>query len=847
MGLFSSSTKTTYYSNHIALAKLNKQFKPYVNSLVMSTALQTDRYTSATEILIDGLGNSPRRGLLNVFKHQARTLGRAGELYAPSGDLVNFNYKPYLGIGSNEELIIEDLEVSYLEPDYYVTEWVIKNRPELVHFIDKFEVTYDNKTKIATLSINNERIPIPINSKASPNTRTLYMVYYTQTNTGISAFREVEPISSEKVSGFSKEEVGGLEGFSLKSSNSTPKKVMLLEEKTTINTSTGEATKNTIYSDYEPTLLREDIYENRNVTQSEYDKGIVGYEIVVRERVFIVDHTKTRQYPGTYNNNGSLTRTTYIEDTETQTVHKEIIKTKSAIMEVRTPPRKYGVFIYHEGSGIPAIDKTMNSRASLGYKLQPLIVKRNNSLISPHAHPKEFEYNDKVFKKYSGGAGNYMDAYRGFNEDGLLNIKEAILLFGMPVESNIQFCLEYAYKFFSHVLDFYRRSEGTVNMNGICKQNVGNLYYDPGIGNVTRKKHTGVYDSKYKIGRVYVKRNVSSNSSGGLFKRKSRSNVMYILRTSAVTYTTIVVELHGQSAMSSVHWMSHGIDGASGDNENAGVRIPLLEGVVKSLSLKYSSDITKYCTSVLLTTFETVKIKWYQKSFMKILTVGIMIAISIIFPPAGGATAAVAGTIGATVASYMALTGLSYLVVAYAVNAVIGMVVAKLVTSAVSKFVGGQLGQLLSTMITNFAMGAMLSNQPFSQTFSNMFDKIFDFEYIMNFSNASKALEIGANKYLKGRMDKLEEMQKDLEKLQDQIKDVQEKTDELFGKSGLLDTRSLMDAISDSLPSDIMSSAETLDTFIGRSTLKGSQVVDMTLSSVYDFVEIGLSQRNFLA
>ena len=94
---FKSKKKTTYYSNHISLVN-TKGFKPYTNSLIMMSALSNDRYTSTADIIKDGIFNSPKRGLSRLFKYQAKALGRSAQLYSPSGDMVNFNYRPFLEI-----------------------------------------------------------------------------------------------------------------------------------------------------------------------------------------------------------------------------------------------------------------------------------------------------------------------------------------------------------------------------------------------------------------------------------------------------------------------------------------------------------------------------------------------------------------------------------------------------------------------------------------------------------------------------------------------------------------------------------------------------------------------------
>ena len=848
---FKSKKKTTYYSNHISLVN-TKGFKPYTNSLIMMSALSNDRYTSTADIIKDGIFNSPKRGLSRLFKYQAKALGRTAQLYSPSGDMVNFNYRPFLEIEPTEDYYLEDVEISFLEPQYYAYEWIRRNRPDLLVFIDDTAIEYNEKSKTISVNANNQKLSVPVKN-VDPNRETLYVTYQVLDREKEEYSKDLY-ISSEIVKSFKTEE----EGYDLIHNKSSNLDIILEKELKAVPKGSGinGGHEHSITYSSQKVSTRLVTLETRDVSPEEFNKGIIGKRINYREVVRF--RTNKRTYEDRVNKVvNRFYRTVRRNVTvEQEVAYKEIQREVVHIVKSDTRREITKVLIYKQGDGIPSMDKLISSRSSLGYKASPMVVKYNEGLVSKNRHKNFYDFNNKSMKRFSSGTSDYSSLYNNLKGDALKDIKEGIIIFGCSFYSNLQFALEYNYKFFSKILDHKGIREGTTNGSAICKQSAGRLYYDPGIGNIVRKKHTGAYNSKYKLNKVYaVNGSDSVNVSTGIFsKKENRPYRMFILRTSPVTYETIKVYTYGQHVQSSLHWINHGVSGTEDKgNENAGVRIPLLESVIRSLPVKYAADVAKYSPSIILSTYQTVKIRWYQRSIFKFFLAAIMIAVSIAFPPAGGAMAAVAGTIGATVATYLSLSSITFLVMAHAVNMVIGAVVASVISSVVNKFIGGEIGQLISNIASMIAMGK-LNGMSFKDTLGNMMTslkEVFSVNNLLTLSNANTVINFAANQSIKSRVNELEKTRERINDLQRQVNEAQEKYDTLVGTNNnnkLLSTETLLNLTSgqDNLPSDTVTTAESPDSFLARTLMSGADIADTTLSLIYDYSTIELTKKNFL-
>ena len=260
------------------------------------------------------------------------------------------------------------------------------------------------------------------------------------------------------------------------------------------------------------------------------------------------------------------------------------------------------------------------------------------------------------------------------------------------------------------------------------------------------------------------------------------------------------------------------------DTDESGFLVPLHYPTMNEMNIV---DYTQFCTSnvhILFNSYEITKQKWYQRGIFKILLVIAIIIIAVVVFP--GAFAGGAGVLGGNLAvgTAIGLTGTAALVAGVVANYIASIIVAELLKIVGTALFGEKWGALFAA-IAGFALGAAISGT-----------SLFSAEGLLGLGNA---IANGYAGWVQGDIAEMsEDLEVDNESYEERMEYIQNLIDGLDGNNDLnFDPRFLTGNRRGNGQSGsyVM---ETAEQYIQRTTMTGSDVVDLTHSMVFDYVEI---------
>lgn len=263
---------------------------------------------------------------------------------------------------------------------------------------------------------------------------------------------------------------------------------------------------------------------------------------------------------------------------------------------------------------------------------------------------------------------------------------------------------------------------------------------------------------------------------------------------------------------------------ALNDSEESGFLVPLHYPTMLDMNIV---DYTQLCTSnshILFNSYEVTKQKWYQRSLFKIfLVIAIIIIAVVVFP---GAFAGGGGILGGNLAvgTALGLTGTAALVAGVVANYIAAIIIAEVLKIVGTELFGEKWGALFA-VIAGFALGATISGT-----------SLFSAEGLLGLGNSL------ANGYAGWVQGDIAEMQEDWEddnqSYEERIKYIQDLIEGLDGNNDLnFDPRFFTQGQRGNRRSDGYT-METAEQFIRRTTMTGGDVVELTHSMVFDYVDI---------
>lgn len=239
------------------------------------------------------------------------------------------------------------------------------------------------------------------------------------------------------------------------------------------------------------------------------------------------------------------------------------------------------------------------------------------------------------------------------------------------------------------------------------------------------------------------------------------------------------------------NWTKDAIDDIDPKNNGLSpIIIPIAKGALESMSWYRQTDLLQVCHNIVASTYvkKVVKIKWYQRGFIKVLVQIVAIAVVVVVSVyTGGAAAASAsgiiGTVAAGVASAIGAGALCTAVIAtmitMALKAIAVLLITKLITYVANKFIGGELGFIIGA-IGSIAASWYIGNADFSSwgSFTNYQMTWSAMNTIDGYLRLGDVTLNKFNQYASLKIqDKYNDLQKDTEATRKQIEEYQNTSD----------------------------------------------------------------------
>lgn len=561
-------------------------------------------------------------------------------------------------------------------------------------------------------------------------------------------------------------------------------------------------------------------------------------------------------------------------------------------------------WIYEIGTGIPALDALVTESDTPAPEYYPFLpIRLNNKSIREPEYADLYEETRKAYKRATGGniKGGSIDEILDeieANED-IGDIDYSYIQWGVSVNVFDPDCRRYMYEFFKNLIPYQNTSPATVTnfQNGVntyssmlqtlntwnaAQSDPNNPLYNtarpsnpvspypsstiiklrsdhpdlPGFDNrftwvnIAETNHSGLGKTGATEGDIWFEHGSSSSWTvqtgivqGGegegepISEIRSMDQVFLFKQTSPNTYSKLSIWgmvhdnfIYGGKSVRTT------LKAAIDDVEESVFILPLHAPTVKSMGMIGFTQMTLSNTFLTFNSYQVVKKKWYQTFLGMLLIVVVIVVAAVLLAPASvGAASGVFGA-NAAVGATLGLTGTAAIVAGAVTNAIAAMVIAQAISTASVAIFGEKWGAIIGAIVS-FAVGYGMSNGFSSMTITELMSP----QNLLKFSSSL------ANGYSGFVQAEIGDIQTDMEENQDVFEKATNDIEELMRSMGLtndllFDPMSLTDSVKGNGSTyDGSYVPETVDQFIGRTTMTGSDVVDITLSMVSDYADLQLT------
>lgn len=229
---------------------------------------------------------------------------------------------------------------------------------------------------------------------------------------------------------------------------------------------------------------------------------------------------------------------------------------------------------------------------------------------------------------------------------------------------------------------------------------IGKAYPDMKMGEVritkggTRKQEIGFDNNGNSIFKYF---RISSSSEIIEIRYQDKEDSWVSLTVYGLRSANIINRGKG------IHVSAHA---ALNDSEESELLIPVNNAVFSSMRLIDRTQLAVTMSYMVLNYYAEYKEKWYQRDFGKAL---IMIVLVVVVVLSAGTGAPAAAGVGGAVATAVGATGIAALIIATAVNAIVGLIVSRLITKAAVAVFGEKLGMIIGAIVSMMVMNGLNS------------------------------------------------------------------------------------------------------------------------------------------
>lgn len=264
----------------------------------------------------------------------------------------------------------------------------------------------------------------------------------------------------------------------------------------------------------------------------------------------------------------------------------------------------------------------------------------------------------------------------------------------------------------------------------------------------------------------------------------------------------------------------------------SGFLIPLHYPSLKKAGIVSATQLSTANTYIVFNSYKVFEKKWYESFFAMLFIIVAIVVLSAVIAP--GVVSVASGVLGsnAAVGAALGLSGVGAVVAGAVANAIAAVLISTALTQASTSIFGQKWGALVGAILSFVVSFGMVNG------FSNL-STIFQPQNILALSSA---LANGYQGYVKGSIEEMNDQLFQIgEGYKTEIDRIQDRLSELMGNDLAFDPMSFTDSVRGNGSRTGSYTPESLDEFIQRTTLTGSDIVDMTLSIINDFSDLSLT------
>ena len=564
------------------------------------------------------------------------------------------------------------------------------------------------------------------------------------------------------------------------------------------------------------------------------------------------------------------------------------IDTQITYHSARSPMK---VFIYKYGDGNSVLDAMFAPSDALGSFYPFIPFRLDNKFVSETYLPTVYAQAKKGYKKATTGKFDEMIENLADNED-LDDIDYAYCVFGVSLNVLENASRKYVYRFFREIMDDFPVSGGGYSAwqaawtaadasmqtwvawstaqsdeddplfgtpeparlpypempsNSIRVSSGSNpvMNYDMTISWATMTETTGTGllkpDAKrdelwFTIGATENYQETIWGEQGGVWGAiigNTISNDSIVLNWQVTPTTWRRLQIRGLKHRNLIYGgksVDISAKEALEDVDESGFIIPLHDGVYRAMGLKDGTQMTTACSFMVFNCYQVVKKKWYQTGIFAVITTIVIIIVSIYFPPAGGAAGGVLGT-NVAVGAALGFTGAVAVIAGAVANAITAMLIVRVITAGATALFGDKWGAIIGAVASVIALevgSAMAQGQSFASSFGGMMRA----DNILKLTNAVGQGYAGYVNAASAEF--VQQTQQVLEDYKDESRKIAEMWQQNLGSNrGIIDPLEITGVFGVTM--------ESVDSFLQRTLMTGSDVADMSLSMLTNFVDMTLS------
>jgi len=505
------------------------------------------------------------------------------------------------------------------------------------------------------------------------------------------------------------------------------------------------------------------------------------------------------------------------------------------------------LYIYKIGGSEPALNQLGRGAGNGAKEFYPFIPLRFNGKNITHQDYKNTVHYEKPSVAYKKATGqDVKTVIEEINDTPDADDIDYIwMVYGIPLNVVDQTARKYLYEFFKYMMpqsswtmdqyDDWRAGSMTSNPvhTTLTLKSSEVVNYNQQISWVAIEERfvNGEWKPGAKAGK-YVFEKGSVHRWTNVFGFEQRSEVLYL-------YHQIDRDRYRRLKIVGLWFQNHVYDGefveitgheALDDNEETGFIIPMHNPTLRGMGLVDHTQLTTANTFLVFNSYTVVKKKWWQSGFFQVILVIAVAVISVYFAPAGAVTGGILGT-NLAVGTAVGLSGTAAVLAGAAINALAALVLARVVTAGATALFGEKWGAVIAAVVTFVLMNGL--------TAANTNGALgIQWGSMMRIDNLMKLTNVLGDAYVGWMQGDIAELQADSLEAQEDYETKLGEIREMQQEFGLLEGGIAVD------PNWFIGSAnnsnltETPSQFVSRTTMVGSDMIDLSLSMIYDFVEM---------